>query len=70
MNCEFCNKSFSSKSNLLTHQKTAKYCLDLQGKENNDFICKDCNRSFTANKILVDHIQVCKERLRKEKEEE
>jgi hypothetical protein len=69
MNCDFCNKTFSSKSNLLTHQKTAKYCLDLQGKQNNDFICKDCNRSFTANKILVDHVQICKERLRKEKEE-
>lgn len=69
MNCDFCNKSFSTKSNLLTHQKTAKYCLDLQGKENNDFICKNCNRTFTANKILVDHIQVCKERLRKEKDE-
>ena len=68
MECEFCKKNFSSKSNLFNHQKTAKFCLTLQGKENNDFICKDCDRTFTANKILVDHIQVCKERLRREKD--
>lgn len=68
MDCEFCKKNFSSKSNLLTHQKTAKFCLNLQGKENKDFVCKDCSRTFTANKILVDHIQVCKERLRREKD--
>jgi hypothetical protein len=68
MNCNFCNKSFSSKSNLLSHQKTAKYCLDIQGKDGDSYTCKDCDRSFTATKILVDHIQICKERLRKEKE--
>jgi hypothetical protein len=68
MNCNFCNKSFSSKSNLLSHQKTAKYCLDIQGKDGESYTCKDCNRSFTATKILVDHIQICKERLKNEKE--
>ncbi len=32
MECQFCNKNFSSKSALTHHQKTAKYCLQIQGK--------------------------------------
>ena len=31
-NCEYCDKSFSTKSNLSYHQKTDKYCLDKQKK--------------------------------------
>ena len=68
MECEYCNKTFSTKSNLSTHQTTAKYCLAKQGKENANFKCKDCSRTFTVKKILTDHVQVCKERDRKERE--
>ncbi len=28
--CQYCGKNFSSKSNLLNHQKNAKYCLEIQ----------------------------------------
>jgi hypothetical protein len=28
--CEFCDKSFSSASNLITHKRTAKFCLKIQ----------------------------------------
>jgi len=27
MNCQYCDKNFSNKSNLFHHQKTAVYCL-------------------------------------------
>ena len=32
MECKFCKKILSSKSALNTHQRTAKYCLKIQGK--------------------------------------
>ncbi len=33
MECQFCNKTLSSKSALTYHQKTAKFCLKIQGKD-------------------------------------
>ena len=33
--CEFCNKNYSTKSILSTHQKTTKKCLQLRGENNN-----------------------------------
>lgn len=30
MNCEYCNKSFKTKSSLNNHQKTTKFCLKIQ----------------------------------------
>ena len=68
MDCKFCKKTFSSKSNLSSHQKTAKYCLDLQGKENENFECIHCLKKFTLSKTLNDHIIVCKDKQKKEKE--
>jgi hypothetical protein len=34
--CEFCQKTFSSKGTLSTHKKTAKYCLNLRAKQNDE----------------------------------
>ena len=62
MNCDFCNKSFSTKGNLIAHQKSAKYCLSLQGKENNDFECEFCKKTFTVQKVLNEHLYACKEK--------
>ena len=36
--CEYCNKSFSNKSNLSTHQKTAKFCLDKRETECKEYV--------------------------------
>jgi uncharacterized Zn-finger protein len=60
--CQFCNQQFTAKSSLNTHQKTAKYCLDLQKKEpkNLNFSCDFCNKNFTTNSNLVRHIETCK----------
>jgi hypothetical protein len=33
MECEFCKNKFSNKQNLNNHQRTAKYCLKIQGVE-------------------------------------
>ena len=44
--CEFCNKSFSTKSNLNSHKKNAKICLlnrdNNQNQNTNNFACKYC----------------------------
>jgi len=69
MDCDFCKKVFSSKSNLIAHQKSAKYCLELQGKENTNFTCDHCSKTFTLNKTLNEHIHICKEKQKKEKEQ-
>ena len=65
MECEFCKKIFSIKGNLLYHQKTAKYCLELQGKNvGANFNCEYCNKSLTQRSSLDDHLNVCKEKKR------
>jgi hypothetical protein len=61
--CEFCKKEFTTKSNLLSHQRTTKYCLEIQGKniENfKDFKCKYCDKNFTTTQNLNEHYNSCK----------
>ena len=68
-NCEFCQKDFSTKGTLLSHQKTAKYCLEIQGKNvenNSNFKCEYCDKTFTLKHNLNDHIIICKEKPKKE----
>jgi hypothetical protein len=76
LNCEFCNKIFSTKSNLLNHQKTAKYCLIRQGKQNKKYTCDLCEKEFTINQTLQEHYINClkinykhQERLKKKENE-
>ena len=67
MECEYCQKVFSTKSNLSSHQKSAKYCLELQGehKEEKNFKCEYCNKVLTQQKSLDVHIISCKEKKKK-----
>jgi len=66
MECEFCKKTFYSKSNLTAHQKTAIYCLKLQGENLNEkFICEYCNKVLTQQKSLDVHSVSCKEKKKK-----
>ena len=61
MNCEFCQKEFSIKSSLIYHQKTAKYCLEKQGKSTDQYKCSDCQKSFSTQYRLNDHQNIsCK----------
>ncbi len=59
--CNFCTKEFSSKVNLILHQKTVKTCLKLQGKEEKDanIQCENCKkvlavRSYKQHKLKCD----------------
>jgi hypothetical protein len=58
--CEFCKKELSSKSSLLYHQRTARYCLEIQGKSIEDFNCKYCDKEFTTTQNLNEHYTSCK----------
>ena len=59
--CEFCNSSFSSKSNLATHKKRTKKCLAIQNNltTKNLFECEKCNKTFTSKRNLNEHSDKC-----------
>jgi|UniRef100_A0A6C0J3W5 hypothetical protein len=62
LTCEFCNKSFCSKSSLNNHKKTAKYCLEIQNRELIDvkeFKCKYCKKKFCTQELLNKHELKC-----------
>jgi hypothetical protein len=58
--CNFCNKTFVSKVVLINHQKTAKYCLKKQGKNNNEYKCEYCDKILATQLRLNTHINICK----------
>jgi len=55
--CSYCSQVFKNHSNLLKHQKTAKYCLEIQRKLS--FCCKLCNLCIEEEKYK-EHIAICK----------
>ena len=69
MNCQFCKKEFAYKGTLATHQQTAKYCLELQGKVCSKFDCQFCSKKFTTQQNLNDHALICKEKERSQYEQ-
>ena len=60
MDCEFCKK-FSTKSSLKQHQKYAKYCKEIQCKNDKDFVCISCKKEFTSKQSLSYHTSICVE---------
>jgi hypothetical protein len=78
-NCQYCNNEYSNKSILEMHKKTAKFCLKIQktieNRTNNietlksDFACEHCKYRTTLKSSLIAHIEICKIRLHKVKEE-
>ena len=61
MECQYCKKTFSTKSSLKVHQTTAKYCLKLQGKEicKGKHICDICGKDFNVKFHLQNHMTIC-----------
>ena len=64
MNCEFCNNEFKTKTSLIHHQKTAKYCIILQGTDTDpNFTCLKCNKKLSTQNRLYTHEQTCKKHM-------
>ena len=56
--CEFCDKKFLNKYNLLKHQRTTKSCLKLQEIKNNLIhTCEICCKNFTTTYDFNIHIK-------------
>lgn len=66
--CEFCNSAFSSKSNLVAHQKRAKKCLKLRSETITEhlFSCEWCKKLFSTNQYLKKHTTTCKAKCEQE----
>jgi len=70
LECEFCNKSFSTTSNLRYHKKTSKRCQEIQIQNKDKIIeiessfvnCEFCNKIFTSQ-ILKTHHKNCKKKI-------
>lgn len=61
--CEYCGKKYSNNSNLKNHQKTAKFCLELQKKEikhEDTYICEHCEKVFIVKYSYINHVSTCK----------
>ena len=72
MNCEFCDKTFSTKGNLTKHQKSAKHCIKIQKEKGNvlndikEFKCCYCNKTFTDKNNVTKHEFNCQVKFLKE----
>jgi uncharacterized Zn-finger protein len=71
LDCEYCNKKYTTKGNLTEHQRTVKYCLQIQEEihgENSDkiekitFNCDFCEKIFSQKSHLSRHIPLCLEK--------
>lgn len=64
LRCEYCEKTFSTKSSLKKHQTTTKKCLEIQIKINKkinfiNFKCEYCNKNFTSKQTKDKHYSIC-----------
>ena len=63
--CQYCKQNYTNTSTLKLHQKSAKFCLEIQKKINNlitiqEFTCEYCFKKFTLKQSLQDHFNTCK----------
>ena len=68
--CEHCKHSFSSKSNLATHKRSAKYCIQGRLISSVKHKCLECGKEFTRNSTLRAHIPLCRVKIVREQQEE
>lgn len=60
--CQYCKSVFSGKHGLVSHQKSAKYCLVPRNVQLTEYPCKTCNKKFTRESTLVRHTIKCQEK--------
>jgi hypothetical protein len=70
--CEFCDNRFINLSVLKNHKKRARYCIEIQKKNNIEvledyIICNYCSKSFVSITINR-HLDSCKIKKKKEKD--
>jgi len=65
--CQYCNKTFSTPSNLRTHLKTSKKCLENRTNNINEetnienkFECEFCKKVYLTKQNLIYHVNICK----------
>jgi hypothetical protein len=62
-NCIYCNSTFANINNLKVHQKTAKFCLQIQNKPIEEkYNCEYCNKGFSLKSHYTSHITNCKDK--------
>jgi hypothetical protein len=60
MECEYCKNLFSTKANLNSHQKTAKYCLKIRETNSvKECLCHKCGKKFNREYVLNRHLNTC-----------
>jgi hypothetical protein len=57
--CQYCNHTFSNRSNLISHQKKAKFCLKIQGKKTEKYVCKLCGKNLSGKTLIEKHQEKC-----------
>lgn len=60
MECQFCKKTFSNKSNFKYHQKNTEYCLKIQNKKKQTFDCSYCFKELSSKQRKNTHENKCK----------
>lgn len=58
--CEFCKKTYKSKSNLQYHKKITKKCLKIQKEK---LMCNICTIQFENEQLYNNHLENCKNSL-------
>jgi hypothetical protein len=59
MECTYCKNTFSNNNSLICHQKTAKYCLEMQGIKKNTYMCDSCDKILSTKNRLLTHYISC-----------
>ena len=62
MECLYCKSILTTLSALNHHQKSAKYCLKIQGVKNESYVCIYCKDSFSVKSVMDTHLITCKTR--------
>ena len=59
--CKYCNSVFTSYKSLDNHRRSAKYCLEMQGKISDKYKCECCEKVCCNRQSLIQHQSTCLE---------